>query len=104
MLIIAKKLDKKDFILVVSTKAMLKNLVFQANSDNYSFISLDATHKVLSCQFKLSTFATSTFTSQIADVAYAIHCHEDANSYSFVISNLKKYLKDNLNFLWDLKV
>jgi len=104
MLVIASKLDKNNFILVLSTKAMLNNLILQAQGSNYSFLSLDATHKLMSCQFKLSTFATSTFSAQIADVIYEIHCYEDAESYSYIFSSLKKYLKENLKFKWDFKI
>ena len=104
MLVIDEKLDKNDFVLILTTKAVSKNLFYQAKASNYPFLALDSTHMILSCRFKVSTFATTTFSPQIADIYSVIHSNEDAETCSVAISKLKTYLKKHLKFEWEVQV
>jgi len=39
MLVIDEKLDKNDFVLILTTKAVSKNLFYQAKASNYPFLA-----------------------------------------------------------------
>lgn len=97
-------LEENNFILLFTSKALLKNAILQAGVKGNSFIALDATHKVISCRFKLSTFATANLNQEIADICYMIHAHEDESSYLYGLKQIRKALKDIFNFDWDPNV
>lgn len=97
-------LEQKNFILVVASKNLLNNAKIQAETTNESFVATDSTHKLISCQFKFSTFMTINYSHKAADFAYMIHSHEDRDSFAFGLQAIKETLKNNLNFEWSPRV
>lgn len=97
-------LDENDFMMLVSTPSLLRNCVKQANGTNRSFLALDATHKLISCGFLFSTFATCTMDQEIADIGYMIHAKENTETYVFGLTALKEGLKKHLDFDYNPKV
>lgn len=104
LIIVNYLLEKDNFILLITTKGLLKNAINQSNITRKAFIAIDATHKIVSCRFRFSTFATCTLNQEIADIAYMVHSSEDTDSYEYGLKELKKFLRENFNFEWDPEV
>ena len=103
LFILSHKLEEDDFVLIVSTKALLQNTI-KENKQLYGFIACDTTHKLISCQFKMSTLTTSTLNREMADIAYIIHAHENSNTFTFAFNEIKKALKKLYKHNWNIKV
>ena len=73
----------------------------QGKSTASQYVSVDATHKIVSCDFKFSTFATMTLNQQIADIAYMVQTHEDADTYSYGLKMISQTLKKAFKFNWN---
>jgi len=103
-IILSSNLKEQDFMLLVTTKALLSNSKAQAEETQASYVAIDATHKLISCGFKFSTIATCTMQQEIADIAYLIHAHEDYKSYNYAIDEISEALKTHLDFIWQPQV
>jgi hypothetical protein len=103
LIILSYRLTADNFLLLYSTKAMLRNLILQEKT-GASYLALDTTHKVISCGFKLTVFATTTIQHEIADVAFLVHQFEDTDSYKYGLQELKRFMKDKFAFDWKPKV
>ena len=51
LFVVAHKLSKENFVLIVTSKSLLKN-VPKENQSGIGFLAVDTTHKLISCQFK----------------------------------------------------
>lgn len=103
MIIISHELNDKDFRLVLSTKSLLENAV-KENQNCRGYMALDSTHKIVSCQFKFTTIATSTSNQEIADIAYIIHAHEDSETFTYALREIKNAIKSIFDFDWTVYV
>jgi len=103
-LILYHLLCEDNFILIFSTKSLLHNAKKQAESTQHSFLAMDATHKLVSCGFLFTTFATSTLNQEIADVAYMLHYKENTETYSYGLLNIQTALSKHFDFEWKPKV
>jgi len=102
-MVLSHKLENDDFVLVVSTKSLLNNGK-KKSRDLTGFVCSDTTHKLISCQLKLTTVATATINREIADIAYVIHAHENIETFNFAFTTIKKAIKDFLDYNWKVKV
>ena len=103
MIIISHELNDTDFRLIISTKSLLRNAV-KENRNCSQYLALDSTHKIVSCQFKFTTIATSTMNQKIADIAYIIHAHENSESFTYALREIRGAIKKILNFDWTINV
>jgi len=99
--IINSVLLDNDFKLLFTTKALLLNAVNQDKMLGIQYLAVDATHKLVSSDFKFSTFATITLDHQIADIAYMLHLNEDSQSYNYGLKEIKNILQKNFKFKWN---
>lgn len=104
MVVLQRLLEGKNFMLLVTTKELLKNALNQAQITSKPFFALDTTYKLISCQFKFTTFITVNYKHQTADLAYLIHANEDADSYLFGLNGIKAAIKSHFDFDWVPKV
>lgn len=103
-LVLDHTLQEDDFIIIFSTKSLLANAVKQAQVTGKSFLALDSTHKLVSCGFMFTTFATATLMQNIADIGYMLHYHEDSKSHVVGLKAIKQALLDICGFNWEPKV
>jgi len=103
IIILDHMLSDSNFMLVVSSKALLLNAIRQQRTGN-SYLAVDATHKIISCHFKFSTFATSIINQQIADIAYMVHMDEDSQSYIFGLKTIQKFLEKCFKEKWQPQI
>jgi len=103
LIIISHQLTKDNFILIVSSQSLLNNAATESINGE-GFLALDTTHKLISCQFKFTTITTATINQEMADIAYVIHSNEDSTTFTFALSELKRFLKDTLELEWVINV
>jgi len=102
-MVLSHSITSDDFILIVSTKSLLNNVV-KENKELYGFLACNTTHKLISCQLKLTTVATSTIDREIADVAYIIHAHENTETFIYSLKEIQKALKKYYDHDWKVQV
>jgi len=103
LFVVAHKLSKENFVLIVTSKSLLKN-VPKENQSGIGFLAVDTTHKLISCQFKFSTLITATINKEMADIAYIIHSNEDSSTFTYAFKEIKKALKEYLKLEWKVNV
>lgn len=103
LIVLAYEMNDDDFKLLYSTKSLLKNIILQASTGD-PFFACDTTHKIHSCNFKLTLFATTTIDHNVSDIAYLVHMHEDAAAFEYGLREIKDCLKKNFSFDWTPKV
>lgn len=103
MLALAHDLNDKDFRLLISTKSLLKNAVRESR-DSLGYLAMDSTHKVVSCQFILTTITTATTNQEMADIAYFLHAHEDSESFTYALTKIKSAIMEIYNYEWKINV
>ena len=98
-------LSSENFLLIFSSKTLMKNVINQNNVTGKTFIHLDATYKLLSNGFSLLTVGTEDPSHKFKLIACAISAHENTFAYERFIKTLKQtFLKQynyelNLNFV-----
>ena len=103
MIVIDNKLIDNNFVLIVSSKALLQNAL-KESQEGVGFLALDSTHKLVNCQFKLTTITTASIEHEIADIGYVLHAHEDSQTFTYALGKLKDYIKKFLKVEWVIKV
>ena len=103
-LILAHILEANNFMLIFSTRSLLRNSIKQDEITNQSYLAMDATHKLVSCGMQFTTFATATLNQEIADIAYMSHYKENSETYVYGLTTIKETLKTYFNFEWKPKV
>ena len=74
-------LNPKGFLLTMTTKALLENMIQQNESLEENFLHTDATFKLLRNGFCLLILGTENSNHNFCMIACAITAHEDGNSY-----------------------
>lgn len=103
LIIISYELKETDFRLLLTTKSLLENAT-KENANATGYLAMDSTHKLVSCQFKFTTITTATVNQEMADIAYLIHAHENSETFTYALSEIKRSIKENYDFDWEVKV
>ena len=94
-------LKAKNFLLIMTSKALLFNVIKQERANQNSFLHVDATYKLLRNGFCLLTLGTENSSHNFRFIACVITSHEDGNSYERFLKRIKIALKDIFDFNWN---
>jgi len=97
LFVINHKLDKNNFIFVVSSITLLKNAKKEEQYEE-GYVCVDSTYKLMTC------FSTWDKSRKIKIIAFAIVSHETIVNYEFILSSIRKCIQNELDFTWEIKV
>ena len=81
-------LKPNNFLLIFTSKELLKNIIRQENAQGQTFFHLDAIYKLLQNGFSLLTIGTENQNHNFRFIAGVISSHEDTHSYERLLSRL----------------
>jgi len=93
-------LKYENFLLVVTSKALLWNVVKQERSHGESHFYTDATYKLLLNGFSVLTLGTENSNHNFRLIALAISAHENTSSFNRFFSRVKVSLQSYFSFNW----
>ncbi len=82
--VLGYKLEKKDFIFVMSSLTLLKNAKPE-NQFSEGYVAVDSTYKLLSCKFPVMIFSTRDKNKKHKVIAFAIVSNESRQNFEFII-------------------
>ena len=90
-----------NFIMILSSKALLTNLIDQPEkSKQPSFFNIDATYKLIVDGFLVLTLCTEDPKHRGRVVALGITLHEDFEAYKTFILEIRRFLEIQMQYLW----
>ena len=101
LICISSDLRPDTFLLIMSSKALLQNIIHQNESYGKNYFYTDATYKLLLNGFTLLTLGTENKNHNFKLIACAISSHEDGRSYETFFSKIKETLHLHYNFTWE---
>lgn len=95
--IIYYKCEDGELSVLLSTKALIKNLINQAKLQP-SFIHLDGTYKLIDLGLPVLTLSTETLKHNYRPVCFYITWSESTEQVTIMLRELSSFVKDNFNF------
>jgi hypothetical protein len=96
--------DIKKFVMVITTKQLIQNLVDQAKTSGQpTFFHTDATYRLISDGFLLLTLSTEDPQHHARLIAVAVTIHEDTFAYSFLFKTIQDFVRTNHEYEWKPK-
>ena len=93
-------LTQDKFLLVFSSKTLLKNVINQKLAQDKTFIHIDATYKLMTNGFNLLTLGTENSSHNFRLIACAVSAHENTAGYKQFLNAIRKVLKAWYDFDW----
>jgi len=100
MFCLHSSLEEEDVLLILTSKALMKNVILLNEKYQRCSFYIDATFKLMNNGFVLLTLGTETINHNFLLIACAISAHENTNSYKQFLLSIKNGYKSIFNFTW----
>jgi len=91
------ELDPQKFLLIITSKVLLANIIRQYQAQNETYLYVDATYKLINNGFSLLTLGIENKSHNFRFVACAISAHENTDAYVNFLSTIQKFIEIKFN-------